>query len=642
MKSDRRVAAPPPKPTMIFDGDCHFCTLWIKRWQQTTGDAVEYVPFQDSRVAQNFPELPREQLDTAVHLVEPNGDVFMGAEAVLRALATNPDARSAITECERWPRFAKCVESVYRFVAEHRPFFSWLTRIGWGQHVERPTHFLTRWIFLRALGVIYLVAFLSLWTQLSGLIGSNGILPAKQFMAGAVNFFDSHGVGLDRFRELPTLCWFSASEGFLNSLCAAGTALSVLLIAGTAPVVVLVLLWAVYLSLSVAGQTFLGFQWDTLLLETGFFAIFFAPRNWLPGISRESPPSRTSVWLLRWLLFRLMFQSGVTKLIYDDPTWLNWTALAFHYETQPLPTWIGWHTHQLPLWFERFSCGVMYFIEVILPFLFFAPRRLRFAACSGTLLLELLIGLTGNYNFFNLLTAALCLLLLDDVALQNIVPGRLRRFLSANPQPSAPNPLPAWRSWLLGIFAAFVVLITTVEMLFNCRVSFPWPKPIVQLTTMVAPFRTLNSYGLFRVMTRPRNEIIIEGSNDGVTWLPYEFKWKPGDLKRRPGFVEPHQPRLDWQMWFEALNPPRHGVSQWFANFCLRLLQGSPEVLALLEKNPFPVKPPRYLRAELYEYHFTTPAEHTATGAWWKRERRDQYLPPVSLERNAVVPAFAP
>src|ERR1041384_2755482 len=232
MKSNRRVAAPPPKPTNIFDGDCHFCTLWIKRWQQTTGDAVEYVPFQDPRVAQNFPELPREQLDTAVHLVEPNGDVFMGAEAVLRALATNPDARSAITGCERWPRFAKCVESVYRFVAGHRPFFSWLTRIGWGQHVERPTHFLTRWIFLRSLGVIYLIAFLSLWSQLSGLIGRHGILPAAQLMeAGHRYHAQGHGVW-DCFQLLPTLCWFSASDGFLNFLCAAGAASSALLVIG--------------------------------------------------------------------------------------------------------------------------------------------------------------------------------------------------------------------------------------------------------------------------------------------------------------------------------------------------------------------------------------------------------------------------
>jgi len=632
MKCDLHVATPPPKPLMIFDGNCNFCTLWICRWQQATGDHVEYLPLQDARVAQQFPELPRERFEIAVHLIEPDGAVYTGAEAVFRALAHNPAKGRPLRWYQQSTGFAGATERCYRFVAEHRPLFSWLTRIGWGRHVDQPTYFLVRRIFLRALGAIYLIAFLSLWTQLSGLIGSSGILPAGQFMAGAEKYFQAQNVGISRFHELPTLCWISASDGFLNFLCAAGTALSVLLLVGAAPMAVLVLLWAFYLSLSVVGQTFLSFQWDTLLLETGFFAIFFAPRRWLPGLSRETPPSRVSLWLLRWLLFRLMFQSGITKLLYGDPTWLNLTALTFHYETQPLPTWVGWYAHQLPVWFQKLSCLVMYVIEVGVPFLFFAPRRLRFIACAATVFLQLLIGLTGNYNFFNLLTVALCVPLLDDFSLQKLTPIVGQRFLSINHQPSTINPASAWRAWLLALFAALVVLITTLEMLFNFRVNFPWPKPVVELTRAIAPFRTLNSYGLFRVMTRPRNEIIVEGSKDGVTWLPYEFKWKPGDVKRRPGFVAPHQPRLDWQMWFAALG--NYQQNPWVVNLCLRLLQGSPEVLALMGNNPFPEKPPRHIRATLYTYHFTNAAERKQTGAWWHRERVREYLPPVSLREG--------
>jgi len=623
------VAAPPLKPLMIFDGDCGFCALWIKRWRQSAGDAVDYLPFQDPRVAQDFPEIPREAFMTAVHLIETDGTVSTGARAVFGALAHNPAGSRLLRWYESLPPLAKCGEFAYRFIAGHRPLFSCLTRVGWGRQVERPTHLLTRWIFLRGLGAIYLMAFMSLWVQIGPLIGSNGILPAEQFMAGAKNHFDSHGVGLDRFRELPTLCWFGAGDSFLRCLCAAGAALSLLLVAGIAPRLVLILLWMVYLSLSVVGQTFLSFQWDTLLLETGFFAIFFAPHRWLPNLAREPSPSRASLWLLRWLLFRLMFQSGVTKLVYDDPTWLNWTALTFHYETQPLPTWIGWHAHQLPLWFQKLSCGVMYFIEIVLPFLFFAPRRLRFVAAGGTVLLQVLISFTGNYNFFNLLTALLCVPLLDDFALGRFFP-RLTLGRQSTGQKPSPNQLGRrLRVWMLRAFAALVVLVTSVQMFANYRVPIRWPKPVAALTTAVAPFRTLNSYGLFRVMTRPRYEIIIEGSRDGSSWQPYEFRWKPGDVKRRPGFVQPHQPRLDWQMWFAALGEARN--NPWFVNFCVRLLHGSPEAQSLLQSNPFPEQPPRYIRATLYEYHFTDRAGRRVSGDWWRRERVREYLPPISL-----------
>ena len=324
MKSDIRVAEPPQKPLIIFDGDCNFCILWIRRWQQMTGNVVDYLPSQDTSVMARFPEIPSDQFLTAVQLIEPDGTVYSGAEAVFRALAKNPRCEWPLRIYENAPIIARITEFAYGFVAGHRTFFSLLTRWLWGRHVEQPDYFLARWIFLRALGVIYLVAFISAkWTQISGLIGHNGILPAGQFMSTVKQQCDAQGIGLERFHMLPTLCWFDASDGFLNFQCAIGTICALLLIIGVAPAPCLALLWLFYLSLATIGQDFLGFQWDNLLLEAGFLAIFFAPFKILPSLSSESPPSRIVLWLLRLLLFKLMFSSGCVKLLSGDPNWRN-------------------------------------------------------------------------------------------------------------------------------------------------------------------------------------------------------------------------------------------------------------------------------------------------------------------------------
>jgi len=631
---------------MVFDGGCNFCTLWIRRWQQITGDAVDYLPSQDANVAAQFPEIPREQFDTAVQFIETDGAVYPGAEGVFRALAKNPNWQSPLAVYENAPVIARVTEAAYGFVAGRRTLFSRLTRWCWGRHVELPDYFLTRWIFLRALGVIYLVAFVSLWSQISGLIGHNGILPVGQFMSAVKQQCDAHGIGVDRFHLLPTLCWVNSSDGFLNFQCAAGTILAILLIFGIAQVPCLALLWLFYLSLATVSQNFLGFQWDNLLLEAGFLAIFFAPLQLLPKFFREAPPSTIILWLLRLLLFKLMFSSGCVKLLSADPNWRNLTALTFHYQTQPLPTWLGWYAQQLPLWFLKISCTAMFAVELGAPFLIFAPRRLRFFGCAAIVSLQTLILLTGNYTFFNFLTLALCLLLLDDFMLARFVPrGMFSRRVGAGTPGTAPARLedkpkfagtvpgiPARRRWpkAVTIPLTFVVIATSLFQMiamFGHRSSLLLPVSVAE--DWLAPLRTVNSYGLFAVMTTTRNEIIVEGSDDGTNWLAYEFKYKPGDVDRRSGFIEPFQPRLDWQMWFAALGSVRQ--NQWFVNFCERLLQGSPEVLALLEKNPFPKHPPRYIRAELYDYHFTNFAERRATGAWWRRRLIGEYLPPVSI-----------
>jgi predicted DCC family thiol-disulfide oxidoreductase YuxK len=624
-----RVAAPPPKPLMVFDGDCNFCTLWIRRWRQMTGDAVDYWPSQDDRVSTQFPEIPRERFNTAVQLIETNGVVYSGAEAVFRALGKNPKHQWLLRFYEQSPAFAKTTERSYEFVAGHRTGFSRLTRWFWGRHVELPDYFLTRWIFLRALGAIYLVAFVSLWMQIGGLIGHNGILPADQFISAAGRQCDAQGIGLDRFHLLPTLSWFDSSDGFLNFQCAIGTACSILLIVGIAPVPCLALLWLIYLSLAIIGRDFLGFQWDNLLLEAGFLAIFFAPLQLLPRTSHEWPPSRNVLWLLRLLLFKLMFSSGCVKLLSGDPNWRHLTALTFHYQTQPLPTWIAWYANQLPLWFQKFSCAATFVVELGMPWLIFTPRRIRFFGGAVIVFLQTLILLTGNYTFFNFLTIALCLLLLDDFALQQIPPSGIRRLFSFNLQfPNLKSSL-RWPRAIIIPLAVVVIAISLFQLISLSGTRSKLLLPVAAADEWLQPFRTINSYGLFAVMTTNRDEIIVEGSNDGVNWLPYEFKYKPGNVDRRPVFIEPFQPRLDWQMWFAALG--NYQQNPWFVNFCERLLQGSPEVLALLKNNPFPKHPPKFIRAELYDYQFTNFAERRATGAWWKRRRVGEYLPAISL-----------
>jgi len=598
MKSDIHVAAPPPKPLIVFDGDCNFCTLWIRRWRQITGDTVDYLPSQAAGIGTQFPEIPPERFQTAVQLIETDGAVYSGAEAVFRVLSKNPGWQWPLAAYDIVPLISGITESAYGFVAAHRTFFSRLTRWSWGRHVELPDYFLTRLIFLRALGLIYLVAFVSLWSQIGGLIGHGGILPADQFMTAIKQQCDARGIGLDRFHLVPTLCWFDSSDGFLDLQCAAGTACALLLIVGIAPAPCLALL-------------------------------FFAPLQWLPQPSRESPSSRILLWLLRLLLFKLMFSSGCVKLVSGDPAWHDLTALTFHYQTQPLPTWPGWYADQLPLWFQKISCGVMFAIELGAPWLIFAPRRIRFLGGAAIIGLQMLILLTGNYTFFNFLTIALCLLLLDDFVIKRILTSSVCRLFSFNRPPAAGNHFRRWSKAVTIPLAVVVVAISLFQMasMFGAR-SGLW-FPAADLDAEMAPFRTVNSYGLFAEMTTTRNEIIVEGSDDGVNWLAYEFKYKPGDVNRRPGFVEPFQPRLDWQMWFAALGDYRQ--NPWVVNFCVRLLQGSPEVLALLAKNPFPDRAPRYIRARLYEYHFTGINERRASGAWWEREPTGDYLPAFSL-----------
>ena len=587
-----------------------------------TGERIEYAPYQE--VATLFPDIPPEAFRRSVQLIETDGSVVHGAEAVFQALSHAPYRGGSLWIYRHVPLAAPLAERFYRLVASHRVGFSRLSRCLWGDSVERASTLLTRWLFLRMLGVVFFIAFVSFGIQARGLIGPDGIHPAEQTLEKV-----AASLGPQRYLEFPTLSWLYQGDAGVELLWKGGAALSVLLIVDVAPGPVLVLLWAFYLSLSSLAGVFLSFQWDILLLETAFLSIFFAPWKLLPGIHRDTQASPVALWLLRFLLFRLMFASGVVKLASGDPTWWNLTALKVHFETQPLPTWIGWYAHQLPGWALTACTGVMFFVELVLPFFIFLPRRGRLPAFAGFVSFQLIIALTGNYCFFNLLTGILCLLLLDDTLLSRFFPAGMAA------QSESPR-RPGKTRWVrAGAIAALFVLIFPLECMALSRCArrpLHWPGALERWQEEVYPFRVVASYGLFSMMTTTRMEIIVEGSNDGQTWLPYEFKWKPGDLRRRPAFVAPHQPRLDWQMWFAALGDLRS--NPWFQSFLVRLFQGSRDVLGLLERNPFPESPPRYLRAVLYQYHFTDETQRRKDGTWWRREMKGLYCPPISMRRE--------
>jgi predicted DCC family thiol-disulfide oxidoreductase YuxK len=593
----------PEDPLLLFDGRCGFCRIWIEYWRAITGGRVAYVASQE--VGSLYPQIPAKNFSESVQLlmpgseVMPGGEVISGARAVFVTLTYAPGMAWLLWVYDRVPRFAPATEAAYRLIARHRTFFYNLTRLTFGKRVLPLKFAKVEWLFLRLLAAIYLIAFASLAVQIVGLIGVHGILPLGGYLAAV-----SKALGARGYWSMPTIFWLAHGDGFLEAASVAGAAIAIVLLPGILKGawerLLLVCLYILYLSLCTAGQDFLSFQWDSLLLETGFLAIFLGN-------------SKFVVMLFRWLLFRLIFLSGVVKLTSHDPVWRDWTALAFHYMTQPLPTPLAWYMYQLPLAFQRFSTATTLFIELVIPFLFFAPRQWRFWGAALTLFLQVTIFLTGNYTFFNLLTMSLCVFLFDDRAL-----GRLR--LKAR----------SARTSAIAVWAvAVVILVLSVseldEMFFETS-----PEPENALVRLAGPFQIANTYGLFASMTTTRPEILVQGSNDGVTWLDYDFRYKPGDLRQPPHQVAPYQPRLDWQMWFAALSDYR--ASPWFTNFMVRLLQGSPNVVGLLKKNPFPAAPPKYVRAELFDYSFTGFAEGRATGDCWRRAPHGLYFPQISLE----------
>jgi lipase maturation factor 1 len=457
---------------------------------------------------------------------------------------------------------------------------------------------LTQAVWLRSLGLVYLAAFGSFWFQITGLIGSHGISPAADYLASV-----RAGLGVKGFWAVPSVFWLEISDHALLAVCAVGCVCGISLIAGWFSRVAALVCFGLYLSIVVVGQPFTNFQWDALLLEAGFLALFAGT----PLVS----------WAYRALLFRLMFESGVVKLSSHDPNWRNLHALRFHFMTQPLPTPLAYYAHQAPSWLLDGCTALMFATELAAPFLLFAPRPLRRIGGVLLIFLQLVIAATGNYAFFNLLTIALCVWAFDDtlfVRWGNLL--RPRVYAVRN----------RWVKIAATAGLSTIIFFGLLQVIGIFRPSLDFQ--LEHATRWIAPFEIVNRYGLFAVMTTTRPEVIIEGSEDGQTWREYQFPFKPGDLRRGLRFVAPYQPRLDWQMWFAALGG--YQENSWAGALFYRLLTNEPTVTKLLGPPPFAV-PPHYLRALLYDYSFTTPGERAGTGDIWQRKLLGTWFGPVSL-----------
>ena len=504
----------------------------------------------------------------------------------------------------------------------------------WSQ--PAPTYRVMRWLFPRLLALCYLIAFWSWDVQCDGLVGDHGIQPAAQLMENVHAYEQRAKVNL--FADYPSLFYWRCDDAFLHLICTAGSVVAVLVVLGLFQGPLLAFLWFAYLSIVVTGGVFMSFQWDALLLEAGLLTLFVVPWRWWSGrrINVQAPDAPTgAVFLLHWLLFRLMFLSGYVKWGGGDKTWADFTALAYHFETQPLPNPLAWWAHNLPRSVHVFDCGMMYVIELVLPFCLWLGRWGRLAACVGFCCLMAGVALTGNYNFFNLLTIFLALTLLDD----GWWPKSVKRWLEC-PDIGRSH---RWRWQHLGAYAVAVVLFIASLVAADefCAGRIPGHNPITPgpladgFAKYVAPWRSVNAYGLFQQMTTERMELNVQVTDDMLLWHDVPFKWKPGDEFKAPCIVAPYQPRLDWQMWFAALYPsfvpqrdqdPRSGLS-WFGPFLSALLEGRKEVWALVGEPPVPTDQIRAIRVQQRRYHFTTPAERAAGGAWWKWELTGRFSP---------------
>jgi len=502
---------------------------------------------------------------------------------------------------------------------------------------------LPRWLFLRALGVIYFSAFFSLLFQIRGLIGPNGILPAVEYLRAVTN-----SIGFARFWYAPTLFWFSAGNHALMAVCWTGLLASALLTINILPRGTLLVCFVCFISFVSAASDFSGYQSDGMLLEAGFISLFLAPPGFRPRLAANSPPMRASIFLLLWEWFRIYFESGIAKIASGDPQWRHFTAMDEYYQNGPLPTWIGWYAEHLPRWFHAASAFGTLALELVLVWMLFFPRRVRIICFFIVTPWQIGIILTANYTFLNYLVLALGIFLLDDRFLARFIPQSWRAQLTQPTQTvskavvSPENQVPNWQQiWarylataklaLTAVMFAWLFYSSTVLLLWMIWPVAPFPPgPVAALQ----PFRIADRYGLFAVMTRGRYEIEFQGSTDGEKWLAYKFRSKPQNPYEAPRIYAPYQPRFDWNLWFASLG-------HWRSNPIVprteeRLLQGSPDVLALFAANPFP-QPPRQVRVLLWQYWFTSRQEKSAQGLWWRRQLLGNYAPTLGRDANGRI-----
>lgn len=481
--------------------------------------------------------------------------------------------------------------------------------------LDAPAYQLARWTLQRSLGGVYLVAFLVAANQFRPLAGARGLLPLGPFLERVP------------FRAAPSLFhWTGPSDRALATAAWTGVALSLLAVAGVSDAFGLPLsmavwagLWALYLSFVNVGQLFYGYGWETLLLEVGFLAVFLG--------SSDVPPTWITIWLVRWLLFRVMFGAGLIKLRGDD-CWRRLTCLDYHYETQPMPNLLSWFLHRSPKPVHRMGVLFTHFAQVVAVWGVLVPGPVGWVAGAIVIAFQGMLILSGNLSWLNYLTLLLAFACFDDRVWGAVLPaGAVSlpvRFLGL---PAVPGERPF--TFDLAVLAvALLVLVLSVRPVKNMI------SPRQLMNASFEPLHLVNTYGAFGSVTRERYEIVVEGETPEGEWREYGFRGKPGDPARRPPWVAPYHLRLDWQLWFSAMRP--QAQERWFVRLVARLLEGDRRTLALLRDNPFPDAPPRRVRARHLLYRFTTPAERRETGHWWHRREVGTYLPPVSLDDLAA------
>lgn len=521
-----------------------------------------------------------------------------------------------------------------------RRAWAWMARARAALEGPKPigpvTYVLVRRLWILLLGAIFFIAFATLWPQAHGLIGSRGIIPAERLITAA----REHEGGFRSFILFPSLLHLVCNDAAISLIVLAGMAGSVALMMGRAPRAILALLWALYLSLCAVGAEFLNYQWDILLLEAAFLTIFWAPPGLRPHRDGEPAPRAPPLFLLRFLLFRLMFLGGLVKVIDPNGPWVSLTALDHHYATAPYPTAIAYYLHHLPHGIHAATAIATLGIELLAPLFFFGPRRARLAAAAATVSLQVMITLTGSFAFFNLLTSALCLTLLDDQVLLALAPKRLalglaRRTRAKDVEPSSPEQIAfALCLWLLAMNTISGLVIRVAKR------GDDLPGPLSTVLTYTERFRTFNVYGLFEGVATERFDLVFLGSRDGVTWERYErrFGIEPTDLAPRP--IAPFDPRVEFQLWTAGQGQCQD--NPWMVFLQQRLLEGSPDVTSIFADGPFTRQPPTYIQVIRRSVTFTTPEERKRTGAWWSVGRSEPYCPPFQLDGGRLSAAPIP
>ena len=481
---------------------------------------------------------------------------------------------------------------------------------------KQPTYWLTRFLILRFLGLVYFFAFLSLARQVLPLIGEHGLTPTQAFLQDVVWYRGSRWEG---FKIYPSLFWLDPLDVLLQRLSWLGCALSLIVVLGYANAILIAVLWALYMSFVHVGQIWYGYGWEIQLLETGFLAIFlcqpFDPRPF----PRRAPPTAV-IWLFRWLIFRIMLGAGLIK-IRGDACWRELTCLYYHYETQPIPNPLSRLLHFLPRWFHQLGVLYNYLAELIAPFLLWAPRKIRHLAGLVLAGLQFFLILSGNLSFLNWLTLVPIIACFDDGFLSRFVPRGWWQKFSREHRQAVPAKSQRIAAAILTVGIAALSIEPVANLFSNNQM----------MNTSYEPFELVNSYGAFGSVGQVRYEIIFEGTsadvpNDDAEWRPYEFKCKPGNPDRRPCFLSPYHLRLDWLIWFAAMSSPDQ--APWTVHFVWKLLHNDRGALSLLANDPFAKQPPRFVRAQLYRYQFAPLRER----AWWIRTYVGPWLPPLSSD----------